>query len=294
MKNNFLDNPNLLLMTDSYKVSHYNQYPKNTSKIYSYLECRGSSNPWIKESLFFGLQYFIKRYLAGKVFTKEKLNEAKIFYKDHFFGADVINETGIEYIINKYGGKLPIKIKAVPEGSVIPLKNVLITIENTDPKCFWLTNFLETIIQQVWYPITVASLSRSIKKIIYSYLEETGDPNTIDFKLHDFGFRGTSSLESAMLGGGSNLINFKGSDTVPAAYLHYDYYNLDRKNKDLFSRMPMFSIPATEHSTITTWGSQGELDAFNNFLDNNPHGIIACVSDSWNFFWACERYWGKN
>lgn len=291
MKKDFLSNPNLILLTDSYKVSHYKQYPKGTEKIYSYFECRGSENPRFNETLFFGLQYFLKRYLVGQVITQEMLDEAKEFYHKHFFGADLLNLDGFQYIIDKHNGRLPIKIKSILEGTVVPLKNVLFTIENTDPKCYWLTNFLETIIQQVWYPMTVATISRETKKIILDNLKKTGDPSTIDFKLHDFGFRGVSSLESAILGGGAHLINFMGSDTVPSAYLAYEYYNLPR-NGELFESMPCFSIPATEHSTMTSWGPDGELDAFRTYLEEHPHGIIACVSDSWDFFRACSDYWG--
>ena len=289
----FLGNPNLMLMTDSYKVSHYVQYPPGTEKIYSYFECRGTENPRFTETVFFGLQYLLKRYLVGQVFTQEKLDEAKEFYHKHFFGIDILNVEGIQHIIDKHDGKLPIKIKAVPEGTVVPLKNVLFTIENTDPKCFWLTNFLETIIQQVWYPMTVATVSRETKKVILKNLEETGDPLLIPFKLHDFGFRGATSLESAILGGGAHLVNFLGGDTVAAAFLAYQYYNMPRTG-EMFESMPTFSIPATEHSTITAWGPDGELDAFRAYLKNHPHGIIACVSDSFDFFRACSQYWGTD
>ncbi|XP_028014653.2 nicotinamide phosphoribosyltransferase isoform X3 [Eptesicus fuscus] len=141
---------NILLATDSYKVTHYKQYPPNTSKVYSYFECREkkTENSKIRkvkyeETVFYGLQYILNKYLKGKVVTKEKIQEAKEVYKEHFQD-DVFNEKGWNYILEKYDGHLPIEVKAVPEGSVIPRGNVLFTVENTDPECYWLTNWVET------------------------------------------------------------------------------------------------------------------------------------------------------
>ena len=142
---------NILLLTDSYKVSHHVQYPPKTTKIYSYFESRGGLH---KDIVFFGLQIIIKRYLCGNnVVTKEKIAEAEKLYDLHFGpGTNVFNKSGWEYVLEKYDGCLPVKIKALPEGTVIPYKNCLFTMENTDPKCFWLTNFLETLLTHVWYP----------------------------------------------------------------------------------------------------------------------------------------------
>ena len=153
---------NLLLKADSYKISHHRQYPPQTTLVYTYLESRGGPYP---EQVFFGLQYILKKHLAGKVITKEKLKQASDFWQEHF-GNDIIEKDMWEYIIEKYDGHLPIRIKAVPEGTVVPTSNVLMTIENTDPKCASLTTFLETIVMQVWYPITIATNSREIKKIL--------------------------------------------------------------------------------------------------------------------------------
>ena len=135
------------------------------------------------------------------------------------------NREGWEYILKAHGGRLPVSIKAVAEGTVVPAKNVLMTIENTDPKCYWLTNYLETLLVQVWYPMTVATNSREQKKIIFSAFQKTGceiNPG-INFKLHDFGYRGVSSVESAAIGGAAHLVNFWGTDTV-AAMLCLKYY----------------------------------------------------------------------
>jgi len=176
-------------------------------------------------------------------------------------------------------------IKAVPEGMIIPTCNALVTIENTDPKCFWLTNFLETLLVQVWYPITVATQSYYIKKTILQFLQETGNEDLIDFKLHDFGFRGVSSVESAGIGGLAHLVNFKGTDTMEAITIGKEYYN---------EPCAGFSIPASEHSTITSWGEENELKAYENMLDKySEYPIIACVSDSYDIFNACSELWGN-
>jgi len=133
---------NIILATDSYKVSHYRQYPPESEYVYSYFESRGGK---FDEICFFGLQYFIKRYMTGVVVTAEKIKEAKELYDMHM-GPGHFNEEGWKHIMEAHGGKLPIAIKAVPEGTIVPVKNVLFTMVNTDPKCFWLTNYLETLL----------------------------------------------------------------------------------------------------------------------------------------------------
>lgn len=273
---------NIILLTDSYKVSHYKQYPEGTTQIYSYFESRGGK---FEEITFFGLQYLLKEFLVGQVITQSKIDQAAKLYEAHFGNATLFNKAGWEYILNNHAGKLPIRIKAVPEGKVIPTHNVMMTVENTDPNCFWLTNFLETLLLQLWYPSTVATISREVKKLISQYLEETGDPNTIDFKLHDFGFRGVSSVDSASIGGAAHLINFMGTDTVAALTFIQNYYG---NENDMFG----FSIPAAEHSTITSWGKEHEVDAYENMLAQYPEGLVAVVSDSYDIYQACEKLWG--
>lgn len=275
---------NLLLLADAYKYSHHKLYIPGTQYIYSYLESRGGK---FDETVFYGLQYFLKQYLAGEVFTTAKLDEAEALLTEVFGRSDVFDRSRFEYIIAKHGGKLPVRIKAVPEGTVVPVRNVLMTIENTDPECFWLTNFLETLLMQVWYPCTVASVSREIKKIVKKYYEETASAAAfagIDFVLNDFGFRGASSVESAGIGGSAHLVNFAGSDTIPGSVFAKRYYNA--------TTAPGLSIPATEHSVVTLLGEAGELEIFKHILDTYPTGTIACVSDSYNIFRACEEYWG--
>jgi nicotinamide phosphoribosyltransferase len=271
---------NLLLLTDCYKLTHWKQYPAKTIKVYSYFESRGGD---YAETVFFGLQYFLKRYLEGKVVTQSKIDEAEEITELMLSDKALFNKNGWEYILDELDGKLPISIKAVPEGTVLPTHNVLITVENTDPNCWWLTNYLETLLVQVWYPTTVATQSREIKKVISDFLQKTGNPSLINFKLHDFGFRGVSSVESAGIGGAAHLVNFEGTDTIAAIMLLRKYYQC---------KTPGFSIPAAEHSTITSWGKDHEVDAYENMLDQF-RGTRAVVSDSFNIFNACEKLWGE-
>ncbi|NII24475.1 nicotinate phosphoribosyltransferase [Pseudoflavitalea sp. X16] len=275
---------NILLLADAYKYSHHKLYYPGTTKIYSYLESRGGQ---FDETVFFGLQYFLKYYLEGEVITTEKIDAAAGFLEQVFGRQDVFDRSKFDYIVQKHGGRLPVRIKAVPEGTHVPVNNVLVTIENTDPECFWLTNFLETLLMQVWYPCTVATLSSAVRTIATEYFQETASESAmaaIDFVLNDFGFRGVSSVESAGLGGAAHLLNFNGSDNIMASVLAQRYYGANR--------VIGLSVPATEHSICTLLGEEGELEVFKHVLRTFPSGTVACVSDSFDIFRACSEYWG--
>lgn len=238
---------NIILLTDSYKVSHVFQLPKKTQYLHSYFESRGGK---FNTTTFFGLQYVLKKYMTGKVITREKIEEAAVLLKQHGFN---FYREGWEYILNKYEGRLPLVINAVPEGTTVPTSNVLLTIENTDENCAWLTNYVESLLlESLWYGTSVCTLSRECKKLIKEYLEETaGTDDGLLFKLHDFGFRGVSSVESSIVGGMAHLVNFMGTDTIPALVGARDFYNEDEAIG--------YSIPASEHSTITSWGKIGSV-----------------------------------
>ena len=272
---------NFILRTDSYKITHWKQYPPHTDGIYSYLESRGGLSA---ETIFFGLQYYLKAYFEGPRFTLSDISDAAAFCKVHF-GQPLFNEAGWTRLYQKFGGRFPVRIKAVPEGMVVPTRNVLLTIENTDPEFPWLTNYLETLLVKVWYPTSVATLSGTIRKTILGFLERTGNPSLIDFKLHDFGYRGVSSEETAAIGAAAHLLNFKGTDTLAGIVLLKDFYHA--------IEMPGFSIPASEHSTMTAWGEAREVEAFRNMLTAYPSGLVACVSDSYDVYRACEKIWGE-
>ena len=271
----------ILINTDSYKVSMWKQYPEKTEYVYSYIESRGGQ---YDKTVFFGVQAFIKEYLLRPI-TQAEIDFADMFWTGH---GEPFNREGWQYILDTYAGKLPVRIKAAPEGLVIPSKNVLATIENTDPKCWWLTTWIETaLLRAIWYPTTVATQSWEIKQLIKGYLERSGDVGGLGFKLHDFGARGVSSNESAMLGGMAHIINFMGTDTAVAIIGANRYYGAPLN-------ATAFSIPAAEHSTITSWGRDNEIKAFENLVKQfgKEGGLVAGVSDSYNIFEA-GRLWGK-
>ena len=271
---------NIILNTDSYKVSMFKQYPEGTTGVYSYIESRGGR---YDRTVFFGLQAFIKEYLLAPI-TQSDIDIADEILTAH---GEPFNRAGWQYILDKHAGYLPVVIRAVPEGTVVPVKNVLATVENTDPECFWLTTWLETaLLRAIWYPTTVATQSWTIKQVILDALEKTGDPSLIDFKLHDFGARGVSSMESASIGGASHLINFMGTDTISGILFAREYYD---------AGIAGFSIPAMEHSTVTSWGRDGEVDAYRNMLSQyaKPGAVLAIVSDSYDIYNAVDKLWGE-
>lgn len=274
---------NRIIDTDSYKASHWLQYPPNTTRAFFYLESRGSDREW-NETVFFGLQYILKRYFASPL-TKEMVDEARELITAHGLP---FNYDGWTRLIEKHGGLLPLRIRAVPEGSVVPLHNALMTVETTDDEFAWVASWFETQLMRIWYAITVATQSYQIKKDVYRFLTETADdPDAeISFKVHDFGARGVSSQETAAIGGAAHLVNFLGTDTMAALVLHRDFYH---------APMAGFSIPAAEHSTITSWGREGEVDAYRNMLRNfaKPGSLVAVVSDSWDIYNAVEKIWGE-
>lgn len=266
---------NIILQTDSYKLTQPRQYPADMVYMHDYLESRGGIYGYTK---FFGLQYYIEKYLLQRV-TVEMVSEAAEFCKLHGIYLDV---EGWMYIAEELGGKLPLRIRAVKEGAIIPNHNVLMTLESTDTRVPWIVTWAETMLLKVWYPITVGTYSYKIKKIIQAFAKTTSDnlESELPFKLHDFGYRGVSSEESALIGGMAHLTNFKGTDTIAGAYGALKYYNA--------KSMPGFSIPASEHSTITSWTEKHEVDAYRNILEQYPTGVVSLVLDSYNFFRAID------
>ncbi len=274
---------NKIMDSDSYKSSHWLQYPPKTTRTFFYLESRGAERNW-KESVYFGMQYEFKNYFK-KPITLDEVEEAREMITAHGL---TFNYNGWKRLVEKHGGLLPLRIRAVPEGSVVPLKNVLMTVETTDDEFYWVGSWWETQLMRLWYPITVATQSFYVKRDIHRFLQETADNADAEilFKLHDFGARGVSSQETAAIGGAAHLVNFLGSDTMAALVLLRKFYH---------SEMAGFSIPAAEHSTITSWGRDGEAEAYRNMLKNfaKPNAIVAVVSDSWDIYHAVEKIWGE-
>lgn len=270
--------------TDSYKQTHYKLYPEGLETVYSYCEPRVGAR--FDETMFFGLQYIIAEYLTGQVVTQAKIDEAAAICEAHFGSPDIFNREGWEHILNTHDGRLPIEIKALKEGTIVPTGTALFTIENTDPQVPWLTNYLETILMQVWAPITVASSSHAVRQIIAGYLEDTGTPEDLPFKLHDFGYRGVSSMETAALLGAAHLATgAMGTDTMAALSLAKEFYD---------EPMAGFSIPATEHSVMTARGPEGEADIVRQILREYPTGLVAMVGDSYDMIGFIHNVIGKN
>lgn len=264
----------IINLGDSYKYSHFEQYPKGTTITHSYLESRGGE---YDEVVFVGLQYLLKEYLS-KPITQEDIDQAEKMVTAH--GLPFAKE-GWQRILDVHGGYMPVVIRAVPEGMVLAPKNVLLTVENTDPELPWVASFLETLLLKVWYPTTVASKSRHVKKIIQKYYDKTMDDHSgISFAYHNFGSRGSTTEEAAALAGFAHLTQFMGTDNFNALNLCKEYYGED---------VAGFSIPATEHSTVTSWTKDGEYQMMENYLENSKgQALIACVMDSYNIFKAVD------
>ncbi len=269
---------NLVLATDSYKLTHWKQDPAKTTKKISYMESRGGLYP---ATIFCMLQYYTKKYLS-KPITQMDIDQAHNFCDQHI-GPGIFNREGWQHILDVHKGYLPLEIKAVPEGTLVPTGNVLMTIENTDDKCAWLTNHVETLLMKLWAPITVATNSFYCKKRLVQGAIKTGSPvEAVNFKLHDFGYRGVSSEESAAILGAATAINFWGGDTIAAALMLHEFYDANE--------MPLFSVPASEHSTATPFGKgPGEKEYLLNMLKQYPTGIVSCIMDSYNVYDLCEQ-----
>lgn len=277
---------NLILATDSYKLTHWNQYPTNTEAVYSYFESRGGAQ--YPSTVFFGLQSILFG-LAGDAVTEDDVLDAQALAEAHFGSADMFNYDGWMHIVNRHAGQLPLRIKAVPEGTVVPTGNVLMTVENTDPACYWLTNAVESLLTHVWAPSTVATRSYHVKQMIARYLENTADSlDSLPFMLHDFGYRGVTSHESAGICGAGHLINFLGTDTLPAMEVAAMDYSASYEGL-------AYSVPATEHSIMTSLGRDGESVIVGDLLNAYPSGILSVVADSYDIYGfvqniVCDHY----
>lgn len=279
----------IITTTDSYKASHFKQYPFERGYVSSYIEARYSKlqNHNTGKIVFLGINDFIQKYLK-KPITLEDINYAEKLFKMH---GEPFNKEGWLYILKEYKGILPLKIKALSEGTVTTCKMPLVQVENTDPAVPWLTSYIETaLLRSIWYPTTVGTLSREIKNDILYWLNRTCDnPEAeINFKLHDFGARGASSSETAGIGGAAHLVNFMGTDTIESI-LHIE--NTYRGGDGLFPYG--YSIPAAEHSTISSWGKSREKDAYENMLNQFGDGLVAVVSDTYDIWNAVDNIWGK-
>ena len=258
----------ILNLGDSYKYSHASQYPDNTVSMYSYMESRGGTYP---ATVFVGLQYYLEKYLEPRVQASE-VRLAANRAKAHGIPFDY---DGWMYIATTLRGKLPIRIKAVKEGLLIPTKNVLMTIESTDPRVPWIAGFVETLLMKVWYPTTIATKSYYVKKM----LEKYGSPEWAQFAYHNFGDRGSTSVEAAAIGGMAHLTQFMGTDNFNSLDLCSDYYKVP------LDEVAGYSVFATEHSTTTSYGRDGEEEfVYNQLLANPDKPIMSFVADSYDVY----------
>lgn len=283
-------NMNPLLMIDFYKSDHRRQYPKNTELVYSNFTARKSRVENADGMVFFGLQYFVKEYLIDRMnenFFSRPKNEVVKEYRQYV----PVPTDHIEELHDL--GYLPLVIKAVPEGTLVPFGVPAITLYNTHPKFFWLTNYVETLISNIlWKPCTSASTARLFRNTFKAWAERTGvdvSDQFIDWQGHDFSFRGMSGIEDAALSGAGHLLYFTGTDTVPAIYLLENYYN-HFDNPYMREQLVGASVPATEHSVMCAGGKEGEMQTLNRLLDLYPSGILSVVSDTWDLFKLVSEY----
>jgi nicotinamide phosphoribosyltransferase len=267
-------NKNLILAVDSYKLTHWMQFPKGLDKSFYYIEAR--PHGLYKELMIAGQHYLTK--ILEKGVTIQDVLEARDFSFKHF-QSDVFNYKGWMDIATRLGGKLPITVRAVPEGMLVPEGHAILTVE-THEGFGWLAGHLETfLLRAIWFPTTVATVSFSCKKILAQAMKDTSDLSGMaaymceQTRLHDFGPRGVSSAESSAIGGLAHLYNYLGSDNLEAIVLA----------RTLFSEgMAGISIPAREHSTTTCYLRDGETEAFMNSVRNFGGGTFAVVIDSYS------------
>lgn len=285
---------NPLLLTDGYKLGHKDQYPQGTTKVYSNWTPRKSRIDDIDKVVFFGLQYFIKKYLIEQ-FNAEFFNQPKaqvVFeykkYVDHYLGVNY-DISHIEALHDL--GYLPIEIKALPEGTEVPFRVPMFTIVNTLPEFFWVTNYLETLLSNViWQPCTSATIAKQYKTILTKYAQETDVENLdfINWQGHDFSMRGMSGIESAILSGMGHALSFTGSDTLPVAINLEKYYNTD-----VTKELVIGSVNATEHSVMCAGNKEDEIETFRRLLETYPTGILSVVSDTWDLWKVLTDYLPK-
>lgn len=289
---------NPLAAIDFYKADHRSQYPQGTTEVYANFTPRSAhlakvlSSGFDQKIVFFGLQYFIKDFLMNifdeQFFKKDKEKVVKAYQRrmDNSLGKGAIT---VEHIAALHDlGYLPIRIKALPEGARVPIGVPVLTIVNTHPDFFWLTNYLESVMScYLWKPITSATTAFEYRKLLTEYAVITGSPiDFVRFQAHDFSFRGLSGLQDSLLSGAAHLTSFWGTDTVPAIDLVEDYYGANSDVEPIG-----FSVPATEHSVMCMGEKEGELATFSRLINKvYPSGIVSIVSDTWDFWKVVTEY----
>ncbi len=279
---------NPLMLIDFYKADHRRQYPEGTEMVYSNFTPRKSRLAENDKLVFFGLQYFVKEYLVKQWnegffnIPKEKVVADYKRRMDNALGKDSIP---VEHIAELHDlGYLPLIVKGLPEGTIVSPKIPVVTVYNTKPKFFWLTNYLESLMSAIlWKPATSATTAFQYRKRFNEYARSTVSDNNIDFVYwqgHDFSFRGMSGIEDACMSAAGHLLSFCGTDSVPAIDFHEIYYNAN-SDKELIGG----SVPATEHSVMCMGTKDNEIATFDRLITKiYPNGIVSIVSDTWDFW----------
>ncbi len=283
---------NPIHLTDGYKVDHRSQYPTGTSLVYANLTPRKSRMPGVESVVFFGLQYAIKKYLIADFdqhfFSKPK-DEVLAKYKrriETYLGPGAITYEHIAALHDL--GYLPLEIRALPEGTRVPMRVPMFTIHNTIGEFFWLTNFLETLLSAaLWLPCTSATTAAEYRILLDEFAKMTGtDPAFVGWQGHDFSFRGMAGLEAAMMSGAAHLLSFSGTDSIPAIDFLEEFYHADA-DLELIGG----SVPATEHSVMCMGTQDGEIATFRRLIEEiYPRGIVSIVSDTWDFWQVITEF----
>ncbi|HWA29062.1 MAG TPA: nicotinate phosphoribosyltransferase [Lacunisphaera sp.] len=275
---------NPLTLIDGYKYSHGAQYPHGTTRVYSNWTPRESRVPGVSDVVFFGLQYFLQRYLGEEYgsFFAQPVEQACAEYERRHIGYLGPNNIGSDHVRALHElGHVPLEFKALPEGTLTPLRVPMFTIENTHDEFAWLTNYVETILSNLlWLPCTSATTAHHMREMLDAAALATGSPlDFVPWQGHDFSFRGMPGPEAAALSGMGHLLSFTGTDTVPAFDLIERYYGPVAPDYLMGG-----SVPATEHSVMCAGGELSERETFDRILDIYPTGIVSVVSDTWNLW----------
>lgn len=283
---------NPLLLTDGYKVDHRRQYPDKTTLVYSNWTPRKSRIEGLDEVVFFGLQYFIKKYIIHDFdthFFKQPKEEVVKKYARRINNYLGENQVGTKHIEDLHDlGYIPMVFKALPEGASVPLRVPMFTMYNTIPEFFWLTNYFETLLSAViWLPCNSATIAREYRKVLDKYAEETSSvPDFVNWQGHDFSMRGMGGIEAAVTSAAGHLLSFTGSDTIPAIDFFEEYY---KANSD--TELIAGSVAATEHSVMCMGTTEGECETFKRLITEvYPKGIVSIVSDTWDLWKVLTDY----
>jgi nicotinamide phosphoribosyltransferase len=283
---------NPLLLTDGYKVDHRRQYPDKTTLVYSNWTPRKSRIEGLEEVVFFGLQYFIKKYIIhdfDTYFFKQPKEEVVKKYARRINNYLGENQVGTKHIEDLHDlGYIPMVFKALPEGASVPLRVPMFTMYNTIPEFFWLTNYFETLLSAViWLPCNSATIAREYRKVLDKYADETSSvPDFVNWQGHDFSMRGMGGIEAAITSAAGHLLSFTGSDTIPAIDFFEEYYNA---NSD--TELIAGSVAATEHSVMCMGTTEGECETFKRLITEvYPKGIVSIVSDTWDLWKVLTDY----